>query len=75
MDVENIISCYKEEIILLEEKIENEMNDIKNDSKSDDISNENPDYQELDGLYDSLDDIKKTIWKINCALEEIRNYI
>lgn len=51
------------------------MNDIKNDSKSDDIANENPDYQELDGLYDSLDDIKKSIWKINCALEEIRNYI
>ena len=75
MDVENIISCYKEEIILLEEKIENEMNDIKNDSKSDDIANENPDYQELDGLYDSLDDIRKSIWKINCALEEIRNYI
>lgn len=59
----------------MSEKIEDEMNDIKNDSKSDDIANENPDYQELDGLYDSLDDIKKSIWKINCALEEIRNYI
>ena len=63
MNVENIISCYREEIILMSEKIEDEMNDIKNDSKSDDIANENPDYQELDGLYDSLDDIKNQYGK------------
>ncbi len=67
-DMQDRVDEYKDAIAGLLEETEGEMDAIKDDAVTDEG------YQELDGLYDSLDDILSSIKIIKDALEEIRNY-
>ena len=72
-DMQDRVDEYKDAIAGLLEETEGEMDAIKDDlGKDDAVTDEG--YQELDGLYDSLDDILSSIKIIKDALEEIRNY-
>lgn len=74
LDIEDILKNYEEEIANLQEETEGEMDALRDDAYDEDEIEENEDYQELDGLYDSLQDILNSAKAIRDALEDIRNY-
>lgn len=75
MDVENIISGYEEEILTIQEEVEGEKDAFLDDSDDREEASQSEGYQELDGLYDSLEDILNSIKIIKDSLEDIRNYV
>lgn len=75
MDVENIISGYEEEVLTIQEEVEGEKDAFLDDSDDREEASQSEGYQELDGLYDSLEDILNSIKIIKDSLEDIRNYV
>ena len=75
MDVENVISGYEEEILTIQEEVEGEKDAFLDDADDREEAAQSEGYQELDGLYDSLEDILNSIKIIKDSLDDIRTYV